>query len=57
MVALYDLVEFRLITGSKDHKLLPDLEVDEIHSLVGALVLLRRCRDRWSVHRLSGATK
>ena len=56
-MALYDLFQFRLMTGSKDHKLLPDLEVDEIHSLVGALVLLRRCRDRWSVHRLSGATK
>ena len=45
IVALYDLVEFRLITGGSDPKLLPDLEIDEIDALVGALVLLERARN------------
>ena len=46
VAALHDLVEFRLLTGGTDPELLPDLEVDEIHALVGALVLLRRARNR-----------
>lgn len=45
VVALYDLVEYRLITGSSDPQLLPELEIDEIDALVGALVLLRRARN------------
>lgn len=44
-MALYDLVEYRLITGSSDPQLLPELEIDEIDALVGALVLLRRARN------------
>jgi len=43
--ALYDLVEYRLLTGGSDPELLPELEIDEIHSLVGVLVLLRRARN------------
>lgn len=46
VVALYDLVEFRLITGANDPEHLPDLEIDEILALAGALVLLRRVRNR-----------
>lgn len=46
IVALYDLVEFRLVSGTTDPTLLPDLERDEIDALVGALVLLRRARNR-----------
>ncbi len=45
IVALYDLVEFRLITGSTEPELLPELELDEIDALVGALLLLSRGRD------------
>lgn len=40
--ALYDLVEFRLITGGSDPELPPELELDEIDTLVGALVALER---------------
>ena len=43
--ALYDLVEFRLLTADSDPQLLPELEVDEIYSLVGVLVVLRRVRN------------
>ena len=46
VAALYDLVEFRLVTAPEDPELLPDLEVDEIYALVGALVKLRAARDR-----------
>ena len=46
VAVLYDLVEFRLLSGGTDRALLPELELDEIDSLVGALVLLRRARNR-----------
>lgn len=45
VVVLYDLVEFRLMSGGTDPELLPELERDEIDALVGALVLLRRARN------------
>ena len=45
VTALYDLVEFRLLTTGSDPELLPELEVDEIYSLVGVLVALRSVRN------------